>query len=282
MDPGCRDLLPTALQREKQVSDNRRRPYLSIIVPARNEEMRLPPTLDRIAAYLRRQSFASEVIVIENGSSDNTELVVERFIAEEIADDDPFEARLLHSEPGKGAAVKKGMLAARGDYLVISDTDLAVPIEEVDKFLPPATPAQGYAIAIASREVPGAVRHGEPTYRHIMGRVFNMLVRWLAVPDIHDTQCGFKAFSYEAAHRVFPLQTIDGWGFDVEVLYIAQHQGLPIVEIPVNWYYGSDSRIRPMQDTVNMFRELMRIRANGRNGLYDSSPAPAVTDEIPA
>lgn len=268
--------------RKQPVSETRGRPYLSIVIPARNEEKRLPPALDRIAAYLRKQSFSSEIIVVENGSTDETGQVVERFIADEIRPDDIFEVRLLQSTPGKGAAVKTGMLAAQGDYLVISDTDLAVPIEEVNKFLPPALKAQGYAIAIASREVPGAIRHGEPAYRHVMGRVFNMLVRLLAVPKIHDTQCGFKSFSREAAQAIFPLQSIDGWGFDVEVLYIAQHHGLPIVEIPVNWYYGDDSHIRPVQDTFNMFRELLKIRTNGRRGLYDVRPTSSVTDELPA
>ncbi len=264
------------------MSEKKGRPYLSIIVPARNEENRLPPALNSIGAFLRRQPFSSELIVVENGSSDNTSSVVEQYIAEEIDADDPFTMQLMHSDPGKGAAVKLGMLSAQGDYLIITDTDLAVPIEEVDKFLPPAQPSTDYSIAIASREVPGAVRHGEPAYRHIMGRVFNQLVRWLAVSGIHDTQCGFKSFSREAAQLVFPLQTIDGWGFDVEILYIAQRHGLQIEEIPVNWYYGSDSRVRPVQDTINMVRELLLIRANGRKGLYDSLPAPAVVDELPA
>jgi dolichyl-phosphate beta-glucosyltransferase len=264
------------------VSENQGRPYLSIIVPARNEQKRLPRALNQITAYLRQQSFVSELIVVENGSTDNTGQVVERFIAEETDADDPFTVQLMHSAPGKGAAVKQGVLSARGDYLIITDTDLAVPIEEVDKFLPPALPAQNYSIAIASREVPGAIRHGEPVYRHIMGRVFNQLVRWLAVSGIHDTQCGFKSFSREAAQRVFPLQTIDGWGFDVEILYIAQCHDLPIKEIPVNWYYGSDSRVRPVQDTINMVRELLLIRANGRKHLYDRLPAPPVVDELPA
>ncbi len=264
------------------MSENQRRPYLSIIVPARNEEKRLPPALNQITAYLRRQPFLSELIVVENGSTDNTSQVVEDFIAQETEADNPFTMQLMHSGPGKGAAVKKGMLSAQGDYLIITDTDLAVPIEEVDKFLPPALPAQNYTIAIASREVPGAVRHQEPVYRHIMGRVFNQLVRWLAVSGIHDTQCGFKSFSREAAHLVFPLQTIDGWGFDVEILYIAQRHNLPIKEIPVNWYYGDDSRVRPVQDTINMVRELLLIRTNGRKGLYDRLPAPPVAGELPA
>lgn len=258
------------------------RPFLSIIIPAFNEEKRLPPTLERVAEFLRAQKYHSEVIVVENGSTDDTGGVVKRFIDEEVQTTDPFRIYLRRSEPGKGAAVKDGMLNARGDYLVISDTDLAVPIEEVNNFLPPALESQNYAIAIASREIAGAVRHGEPPYRHFMGRVFNLLVRVLAVPDIHDTQCGFKCFSRRAAHQIFPLQTINGWGFDVEALYIAQRHGLPIIEIPVNWYYGDDSRVSPARDTVNMVRELLTIRRNGRRGLYDRLPASPVIDELPA
>ena len=220
-------------------------------------------------SFSRVQPYRSEVLIIENGSTDDTSGVVERFIATQIRPDDPFEIRLLHSTPGKGAAVKRGMLSGRGEFLVISDTDLAVPIEELNHFVPPTMPRKNYAITIASREVPGAVRHDEPAYRHFMGRVFNFLVRVLAVPDIQDTQCGFKCFSRQAAQQIFSLQTIDGWGFDVEVLYIARRHGLSIVEIPVNWYYGDNSRISPMRDTFNMLSELFLIRRNGRRGLYD-------------
>lgn len=254
-------------------------PFVSIIIPAFNEEQRLPPTLIRVANFLRSQPYAAEVIVVENGSTDDTSGVVERFEREEVTAADPFTVRLLHSKPGKGAAVKLGMLAGRGEFLVISDTDLAVPIEELNNFLPPVVPRRNYAITIASREIPGAVRHGEPAYRHVMGRVFNFLVRVLAVHNIQDTQCGFKCFSQRAAHQVFPLQTIDGWGFDVEVLYIAQRHNLPIVEIPVNWYYGADSRVSPLRDTINMLKELLLIRRNGRKGLYDELPASSPVDE---
>lgn len=254
-------------------------PFLSIIIPAYNEEKRLPPTLDRVAAFLREQPYQSEVLIVENGSTDRTAEVVRAFIADQTGQDDPFEIRLLHSEKGKGNAVKYGILAGRGKYLLVSDTDLSVPIEESPRFLPPALTSKGYGIAIASREVPGAVRHGEPVYRHIMGRVFNWLVRFMAVPNINDTQCGFKCFSREAAARIFPLQRIDGWGFDVELLAIAQHHGIEIVEVPVNWYYRSDSRVRPVMDTITMVQELLLIRRNLREGLYDLTKATAQADE---
>jgi dolichyl-phosphate beta-glucosyltransferase len=256
---------------------------LSIIIPAYNEEKRLPPALGKVADFLRQQPYRSEVLVVENGSTDHTAAVAEAFCATQLRPDDPFEVHLLHSQKGKGNAVKHGVLAGGGEYLLVTDTDLAVPIEEAARFLPPALDRRSYAIAIASREVKGAVRYGEPIYRHIMGRVFNMLVRWLAVPEIQDTQCGFKCFTREAAHFVFPRQRIDGWGFDVELLYIAQHHGLPIVEIPVTWYYGSDSRVRPIRDTVTMAMDLLQIRRNGRAGLYDQNGGAApMTDEVTA
>ncbi|GIV77265.1 glycosyltransferase family 2 protein [Litorilinea aerophila] len=264
------------------MSELKQTPFLSVIIPAYNEEKRLPPALMRIAHFLRTQPYPAEVLVVENGSTDGTAQVVRHFCAQELRPEDPFTVQLLHSEKGKGNAVKTGVMAARGEYLLISDTDLAVPIEEVSKFLPPALPARNYGIAIASREIPGAVRHGEPVYRHVMGRVFNLLVRLLAVPGIQDTQCGFKCFSREAARQIFPLQRISGWGFDVELLYIALHHGIPIVEIPVNWHYGEDSRVSPIRDTINMLSELLEIRRNGRAGLYDRAPVPPVTDELPA
>lgn len=244
------------------------RPFLSIIIPAYNEEARIQPTLQHIADFLRQQPYQSEVLVVENGSNDDTSGVVTRFCQTALDPADPFQVQLLHSSKGKGAAVKLGMLTAKGDYRVISDADLAVPIEEVTKFLPPGLDPRTFDIAIASREAPGAVRNGEPFYRHLMGRVFNFLVRFLAVPGIQDTQCGFKCFSKAATELVFPLQRIDGFGFDPEVLHIATRHGLHLVEIPVNWYYGHNSKVRPIQDTIDMVAELIKIRLNGRRGYY--------------
>ena len=162
--------------------DVQHEPYLTIVIPAYNEERRLPPALERVAEFLRGQPFRSEVLVVENGSTDATSQAVETFIAETVyARTIRSSSGCLHSEKGKGNAVRHGVLAGRGEYLLISDTDLAVPIEEAVHLLPPEQDASGYGIAIASREVPGAVRHGEPAYRHLMGRVFNLLVRWFAV-----------------------------------------------------------------------------------------------------
>ena len=190
--------------------------------------------------------------------------------------------RLLHSSQGKGAAVKHGMLVAQGDYRFICDADLAMPIEEIAKFLPPAQHRGSYDIAIASREAPGAVRYDEPAYRHLMGRVFNSLVRFMAVPGIQDTQCGFKMLNRQAAELIFPLQRLDGWSFDVEVLYIARCHNLNLVEIPIHWYYQTDSRVRPVHDTISMVQELLKIRRNGRRGLYDLVQSRPVVGNLPA
>ncbi len=256
--------------------------FLSIVIPAYNEERRLPPSLEKIVAYLEKQEYDSEILVVENGSTDATTQVVQAFIDAHLDTTGKIRLSLLHSSPGKGAAVKLGMLAAQGEYRFICDADLAMPIEEISKFLPPIHAVDTFDIAIASRELPDAVRYNEPTYRHVMGRVFNFLVRLLAVPGIQDTQCGFKMFTRKAALQLFPLQRIDGWGFDVEVLYIARQHGLHLIEVPINWYYQEDSRVRPVHDTINMVRELLKIRRNGRAGLYDTPAPQPTTDELPA
>lgn len=261
---------------------NPEQPFLSIIIPAYNEERRLPPTLQKIADFLRQQPYSAEVIVVENGSTDRTGDVVEQFCVTSVSPADRFRVRLLHSTPGKGAAVKQGMLNARGEFLIMSDADLAVPIEEVSKFLPPALDPRSFDVAIASREGPGAVRYDEPFHRHVMGRVFNFLVRTLAVPGVQDTQCGFKCFTRDAALFLFPLQRIDGWGFDVEILHIAARHGLRMVEVPVHWHYGQNSRIRPLQNTISMVTELLHIRTNGRRGYYEKQSTSSQPKNLPA
>lgn len=239
------------------------RPRLSLIIPAYNEENRLPESLAQIAAFVEAQDYPIEVIVVNNNSRDATPQIAEAFASEH-----PY-ARVLH-EPrqGKGAAVRTGMLAGKGDYLFICDADLSMPIEEVNKFMPPVR--DGYDVAIASREVPGSRRIGEPEYRHFMGRVFNFIVRVLAIPRIHDTQCGFKVFRRDVAEEVFRLQTIDGWAFDVEVLFIALKRGYKLIEVPITWYYREQSRVHPIRDSINMLIEVLRVRWNGWRGLYEA------------
>jgi dolichyl-phosphate beta-glucosyltransferase len=239
-------------------------PLLSIIIPAYNEERRLPKSLDSIIAFVDEQcamgTFSTEVLVVENGSRDHTTEVAEAYAGKR-----PY-IKVLHSSKGKGAAVRAGMLAGQGRYLFMCDSDLSMPIKEVLKFLPPAL--DGYDVAIASREGPGAHRYDEPPFRHLMGRVFNLIVRVIAIPRFQDTQCGFKSFRREVAREVFTDGTMDGWAFDVEALFIALHRGYKVVAVPINWYHDTDSRVNPVQDTVRMFRDVLKIRINGWKGVY--------------
>jgi dolichyl-phosphate beta-glucosyltransferase len=237
-------------------------PLATLIIPAWNEERRMPASLERVAAFVESQSHPIEVVVVDDGSQDRTAAIVEDFARKHN-----FIRLIRNPHGGKGAAIKTGVSQGRGQYLVLSDTDLSVPIEEMNKFLPPVL--DGYDVAIASREAPGAERINEPYYRHLMGRVYNLLVRLAAVPGIQDTQCGFKAFRREVACEVFPLQTIEGWGFDVEVLFIARRLGYKIVEIPVRWYYGRESKVRPVKDTLCMVGDLLQVRRNARRGVYN-------------
>lgn len=239
-------------------------PLLSIIIPAYNEEHRLPKSLDSVIAFVDAQcangAFATEVLIVENGSRDRTTEVAEAYAAQR-----PY-IQVLHSSKGKGAAVRAGMLAGRGRYLFMCDSDLSMPIEEVLKFLPPAL--DGYDVAIASREGPGAHRYNEPHFRHVMGRVFNLIVRVIAIPRFQDTQCGFKSFRREVAREVFTDGAMDGWAFDVEALFIALQRGYKVVSVPINWYHDPDSRVSPVRDTIRMFRDVLKIRINGWQGVY--------------
>lgn len=236
-------------------------PLLSIIIPAYNEEKRLPRSLDQIVAWRQTVPYSVEVLIVENGSRDRTTEVAESYARKHD------NIRVLHSAKGKGVAVREGIMKGKGEYLFICDADLSMPIAEVEKFLPPQL--HGADVVIASREAPGAVRYNEPEYRHIMGRVFNWIVRLFAIPGFHDTQCGFKLFQRDWAHRVFARQTFDGLSFDVEALYIAIKDGARVVEVPINWYFDADSRVDPIRDTWKMFWDVLRIRINDLRGLYD-------------
>lgn len=237
-------------------------PLLSIIIPAHNEETRLPASLEKVLAFLRSQDYAAEIVIVENGSSDRTPE-----IARLAAERHPHVRWLQEHQAGKGLAVRSGMLAAEGEYRFICDADLSMPIEEVTRFLPPNAPP--YDVAIASREVPGAIRYDEPAYRHWIGRAFNWLVRVITLPGLQDTQCGFKCFRAEVALDLFPDQTILGWTFDVEILFLAMRRGYRILEIPIPWYYNPGSRVRILRDSAHMLSDLFRIRLNAMRGRYD-------------
>lgn len=237
-------------------------PLLSIIIPAYNEEQRLPYTLEQIFTFLKEQPYTSEVLVIENGSRDRT-----LEIATGFAKDYPNLYVFQEKQKGKGHAVRYGMLKARGEYRFMCDADLSMPVAELKKFIPPVL--NGADVAIASREVKGAVRYNEPYLRHLTGRIFNNLIRLLVLPGLQDTQCGFKCFRAQVAEEIFPCQTLTGWAFDVEVLFIAQRKGYRIHEVPIHWYFNPDTKISVLKDSWKMFIDLLRIRLNASRGIYD-------------
>ncbi len=230
-------------------------PFLSVVIPAYNEESRLPATLDRIAEYLRGQSYPYEVIVVSDGSRDSTAAVAQSWRPEGF----PLEVVDRKENRGKGYTVREGAARARGERILFSDADLSTPIEEVEKFLPFFR--QGYEIVIGSRSLKDSnILVRQPFYRELMGRVFNRLVRILAVPDIADTQCGFKCFSRRAADGIFPRCRIDGFSFDVEILFLARRLGLAVREVPVRWRNAPGSSISPARDSLLMLVDIIRVR----------------------
>lgn len=236
--------------------------FLSIVIPAYNEERRLPDTLQHICAFLEHQAYSAEILIVDNNSSDNTYP-----LALEIAEKQRNIRVLQEPQQGKGAAVRRGMLQAKGEYRFMCDADLSMPIHEITRFIPPAL--TDFDIAIASREAPGAIRYNEPLYRHLAGRVFNQMIRFLAIPHLQDTQCGFKCFRAPIAEELFAKQTLIGWSFDVELLFVAQKSGYRIIELPIPWYFNSDSRVRVLSDSFHMLSDLLRIRRNDRQGVYE-------------
>jgi dolichyl-phosphate beta-glucosyltransferase len=235
--------------------------FLSLIIPAFNEERRLPNTLNKVLGFINQQKYSAEIIVIENGSTDGT-----AEIAREFASRHPNLTSLSEPLPGKGNAVRRGMLAAKGEFRFMADADLSMPIEEVNRFLPPQQ--QNFDIAIASREASGAIRYNEPAFRHWGGRAINTVIRLLALPGLYDTQCGFKCFRAPVAEDLFRQQTLTGWSFDIELLYVARMRGYRVIELPIPWHYRAESKVNPIQDALLMAYDILTIRKNARQGKY--------------
>lgn len=252
--------------------------YLSVVIPAYNEERRIRPTLARIAEYLDAQGYRSEVIVVDDGSKDGTADAVRQH-----AGCRP-NVRLLQCgvNGGKGYAVQQGMLRARGEYLLFSDADLSTPIEEVEKLFP--WMQSGFDVVIGSRGLSGSdIRIHQPWYREHMGKVFNGFVRMLVLGGIRDTQCGFKLFRRSVAHEIFPRQQLDGFCFDVELLWLARKFGFRIKEVPIVWYNEEQSRVHPVKDARRMLMDLIRIRIRDwRGGYGDGKPGAVPVKEAEA
>lgn len=234
---------------------------LSVIIPAYNEEKRLPKTLEEIQRYLKQQSYQSEIIVVDGGSTDKTAKIVREWPQVKLIE--------LKNSQGKGQAVKGGMLAAQGKFRIFTDADNSTSIEQVENMLPYFE--QGYDVVIGSRDIEGAVLEPPQPFlrKMILGRGFRLLRKILAgFWDISDSQCGFKAFSGEAAVTIFPRLTLFGFSFDVEALVLAKKMGYKIKEIPVRWVNDPESKVK-FKDIIKMLLELIKIRLNLIKGLYD-------------
>jgi dolichyl-phosphate beta-glucosyltransferase len=242
---------------------------LSIVVPAYNEEARLPPTLARLHAFLANQPLRYEIVVVDDGSSDNTCGVVERAMRTIPG------LRLVKQFPnaGKGAAVRRGMLAAQGQLRVMCDADCSMPPEQLPKLLEPIIACTA-EIAIGSRYADGATTAvKQPKYRVLWSRLCNKVIQRSLVPGVRDTQCGFKAFTAEAARDLFKLGRIDGWAFDLEILALARRRGFAIAEVGVEWQDDGRSRVNPLKDMWKVIREALVIRRNLRTGVYNRLPS---------
>jgi dolichyl-phosphate beta-glucosyltransferase len=238
-----------------------RDPYLSVVVPAFNEEERIAQTISEVLAEFDRLAVNGELLVVDDGSSDGTASLVEQ------AARGNCRVRLVRAaHAGKGATVRRGMLEAQGEWRFLADADLSMPITEVRRFLDAAS-SPGGDVFVGSREAEGARRIGEPWSRHFVGRVFNWIVKLLVLRGINDTQCGFKLFRAAAADTLFPLQQLDGFGFDVEILFLARRAGFTIREIPVTWVYGRESKVG-LASGARGFVDILRVRWNQVRGVY--------------
>lgn len=238
-------------------------PSYSIVIPAYNEGQRLGATLERVLAYVASQQWSAEIIVVNDGSRDNTAEIVRSFALGNPA------LRLLENpgNRGKGYSVRNGMLNAQGEVLLFSDADLSSPIEEAPKLFQAIS--AGADLAIGSRWLQSDLQtERQPLYRQLFGRIFNLLLRLILGLKFKDTQCGFKAFTRSAALQVFPLQTIERWGFDPEILFIAQRLRFKVKEVPVAWAHDVGTRISPLRDGTRMFFEMLKIRWNAITGKY--------------
>jgi glycosyltransferase involved in cell wall biosynthesis len=243
-------------------SDTAPRPALSIVIPAFNEERRLPASLERIAEYIRGSGRTTEVLVVDDGSRDRTAEVAESF-----KDRIPLLRVIPNGQNrGKGFSVRHGMLEARGDIVLFSDADLSAPIEEADKLIAALNTND---VAIGSRALDRSlIAVHESPFREFAGIIFNRIVRIVLRLPFVDTQCGFKAFRREGCRLIFEQQRIERFGFDPELLYLARHHGLKSVEIPVRWAHSPATKVNMLRDSVQMFLDVFRIRWNALLGRY--------------
>jgi glycosyltransferase involved in cell wall biosynthesis len=242
----------------------------SLIIPAYNESTRIRPTLDKILQYVDEQNWDADVVVVDDGSRDDTAAIVRDYGRRHS------QVRLVENgrNRGKGFSVRNGMLHAQGDICLLTDADLSSPISESQKLF--AAIHEGADIAIGSRWLRAELQtERQPVYRQLFGRIFNTLLRIVLGLKFKDTQCGFKAFRREAAQQIFPLQKIERWGFDPEILFLARQFGFRVAEVPVLWAHSAGTRLHPFRDGFFMALEILRIRWNAWTGIYPTDAVPA-------
>jgi glycosyltransferase involved in cell wall biosynthesis len=248
---------------------DQRMPVLySIVIPAYNEGRRLGPTLEKVLAYVSQQRWMAEIIVVDDGSGDDTAEAAEQYARRNSS------LRVVGNpgNRGKGYSVRNGMLHARGDILLFSDADLSSPISEAQKLFDAI--AAGADVAIGSRWLlPELQTERQSAVRQVFGRVYNLLLRLILGLSYRDTQCGFKAFTRDAARAIFSAQKIERWGFDPELLFLAGKFGFTVAEVPVVWAHAGESKIHPLTDGLRMFRDLVSVRWNALTGKYATPPA---------
>jgi glycosyltransferase involved in cell wall biosynthesis len=238
-------------------------PKYSIVIPAYNERKRIGSTLEQVLEHLREQKWNAEIIVVNDGSHDQTASFVQNFAAEHPR------VRLIENpgNQGKGYAVRNGMLNARGQVLLFTDADMSSPITEAAKLF--TALENGADMAIGSRWMdPSLQFQRQSLRRQIMSRAFNLFTRAVLTFPYHDTQCGFKAFTREAAKKIFPLQRITRWGFDAEIIYLAHHMKFKVAEVPVTWGHDEGSKIHPWRDGIYMGIDTLKVRWNSLTGGY--------------
>lgn len=242
----------------------------SFIIPAYNESSRIRPTFDELLRYTEQRNWDVEIIVVDDGSRDDTAQIVR-----EYGKSHPQITLVENpSNRGKGYSVRNGMLHARGDVCLFTDADLSSPITEAQKLFD--TISAGADVAIGSRWLRAELQtERQPLYRQAFGRIFNLVLRLFLGLNFADTQCGFKAFRRDAAQRLFPLQKIERWGFDPEILFLARRADLTVKEVPVVWAHSEGTRLHPFRDGLRMFVEVLRIRWNAITGAYTAAAMPS-------
>jgi dolichyl-phosphate beta-glucosyltransferase len=242
----------------------------SVVIPAYNESNRIRPTLDEILRYVAQHKWDAEILVVDDGSQDDTAAIVREYGRAHP------QVQLVQNpgNRGKGFSVRNGMVQARGDVCLFTDADLSSPVSEAEKLFEAIR--QGADIAIGSRWLRAELQtERQPLYRQAFGRIFNLLLRLVLGLHFRDTQCGFKAFRREAAQQIFPLQRIERWGFDPEILFLARRAGLRTFEVPVIWAHSEGTRLHPFRDGIRMFGDVMRIRWNAIAGAYSHPQVPS-------